>query len=193
VGLFDWLRGGAVPEAAGHEALPVVSSVPPAPTPADITAALDRVEALAGDVSLNSAVVARVARVVQRLRETVPRMDGAGLASADQYSLIATATSYLPEALGNYLRLPRDWANSRPLLGGKSALLILIDQLDLLGMTADKMYDAVLQKDARALIEHGRFLEERFGSAAGPSPTPAPAPPAAVSGRPGNPLDLGAP
>jgi hypothetical protein len=113
-------------------------------------------------------------------------MDNAGLTSVDQYALIATATSYLPEALGNYLRLPRDWANSRPILGGKSSLLILIDQLDLLGATADKMYEAVLQKDARALIEHGRFLQERFAPGR-PSTALLTAP---IMEHSSNPLDL---
>jgi hypothetical protein len=189
--LFDWLRGGPPDESAS--AAPATGAVlPPAPTPADITAALDRMGQLTADASLSSAVVARVERVVNRLRETVPRMDHAGLASVDQYALIATATSYLPEALGNYLRLPRDWANTRPILGGKSALLILIDQLDLLGATADKMYDAVLQKDARALIEHGRFLEERFNPGRAAPPPVVPTPVSALDAT-ANPLDLEAP
>ncbi|MEZ5200553.1 MAG: hypothetical protein R2742_04265 [Micropruina glycogenica] len=46
---------------------------------------------------------------------------------------MATATDYLPEAIGAYLRLPRDWADSRPVENGKTPLLLLIDQLDPLG------------------------------------------------------------
>ena len=118
-------------------------------------------------------------------------MANAGLDSMEQYSLMATATDYLPEALSGYLRLPRDWADSRPIEGAKTSLLLLVDQLDLLGSTVDKMYDAVLQKDAQALIAHGRFLQERFGQA----PTEPPAPPAPPVTRPApvgpsNPLDL---
>jgi hypothetical protein len=45
--------------------------------------------------------------------------------------------------------------------------MILIDQLDLLGATMDKVFDAVCRADAEALVIHGRFLEEKFGSAAG--------------------------
>jgi hypothetical protein len=188
VGWFDWLRGDA---EEAREAPPPLE-LPPAPTPVDITAALDKVERMTAEASLSPAVVARVLRVTTRLRETVPRMDNAGLTSVDQYALIATATSYLPEALGNYLRLPRDWANTRPIMGGKSALLILIDQLDLLGGTADKMYDAVLQKDARALIEHGRFLEQRFtpGRPLAPAPVSSGTP---IMDQSSNPLDLEAP
>jgi len=179
VGLFDWLKPGSAPT----EAVPVV---PPAPTPADITAALDQIKAQAATAALPWPVVARVQRVAAKLRDIVPRLDTAGLASVDQYSLIATATSYLPEALGGYTRLPRDWANSRPISGGKTALLILIDQLDLLGQTVDKMYDAVLQKDANALIAHGRFLQEKF------APGRAASQPQAFDARSRstNPLDL---
>ena len=43
--------------------------------------------------------------------------------------------------------------------------MLLIDQLDLLGATMDKIFDAVVRVDADALIAHGRFLQEKFGHA----------------------------
>jgi hypothetical protein len=76
---------------------------------------------------------------------------------------MATATDYLPEAVGAYLRLPRQWADSRPIENGKTSLMLLIDQLDLLSATMDKIFDAVVRVDADALIVHGRFLQEKFG------------------------------
>ena len=104
---------------------------------------------------------------------------------------MATATDYLPVAIGNYLRLPRDWADSRPIAGGKSSVMLLVDQLDLLGTTMDKVYDAVCRADAEAIIVHGAFLEQKFGQASGggvlglgpdavaaPTPPPTPTPPA---------------
>ncbi len=78
---------------------------------------------------------------------------------------MATATDYLPEAVGGYLRLPRQFADSRPVDRGKSSLMVLIDQLDLLAATMDKVFDAVCREDADALVAHGRFLAEKFGSA----------------------------
>ena len=78
---------------------------------------------------------------------------------------MATATDYLPEAVGGYLRLPRQFADSRPVDRGKSSLMVLIDQLDLLASTMDKVYDAVCRDDAAALVAHGRFLAEKFGAA----------------------------
>jgi hypothetical protein len=78
---------------------------------------------------------------------------------------MATATDYLPEAVGAYTRLPREWADSRPIENGKTSLMLLIDQLDLLSATMDKIFDAVVRVDADALIVHGRFLQEKFGHA----------------------------
>jgi hypothetical protein len=64
--------------------------------------------------------------------------------------------------------------------------MILIDQLDLLAATMDKVFDAVCRADADALVAHGRFLAEKFGSAStggalslGPNVTIAPDPTAA--------------
>ena len=45
--------------------------------------------------------------------------------------------------------------------------MVLIDQLDLLAATMDKVFDAVCRADADALVAHGRFLAEKFGSASG--------------------------
>ncbi len=88
-----------------------------------------------------------------------------GSGSPEAYSVMATATDYLPEAVGAYTRLPRQWADSRPIENGKTSLMLLIDQLDLLGATMDKIFDAVVRVDADALIVHGRFLQEKFGHA----------------------------
>jgi hypothetical protein len=138
---------------------------PAAPTEADILGALDRVEAMVSGGVVPAPVLSRVKRVAGTLRETLPRLRNLGLGSPQAYSVMATATDYLPEALGGYLRLPRQWADSRPVENGKSSLMLLIDQLDLLGATMDKIFDAVVRVDADALVAHGRFLQEKFGHA----------------------------
>ena len=43
---------------------------------------------------------------------------------------------------------------------------VLCDQLDLLGSKMDDVFDAACRADADALIAHGRFLAEKFGSGA---------------------------
>ena len=112
-----------------------------------------------------AAVESRVTRVSATVRDTMPRLRNLGLGSPEAYSVMATATDYLPEAIGGYTRLPRRWADSRPIENGKTSLMLLIDQLDLLGATMDKIFDAVVRVDADALIAHGRFLQEKFGHA----------------------------
>ena len=113
--------------------------------------ALDRVEDMVGGGVVPAPVQSRVRRVAQTVRETMPRLRNLGLGSPDAYSVMATATDYLPEAIGAYTRLPRQWADSRPIENGKTSLMLLIDQLDLLSATMDKIFDAVVRVDADAL------------------------------------------
>ncbi|GAA3616811.1 hypothetical protein GCM10022223_36660 [Kineosporia mesophila] len=107
-------------------------------------------------------VISRVSRVTSIVRETIPRLDQLGAGSYQAHTVVATATSYLPEAVGGYLRLPRSWADTRPIANGKTALLLLCDQLDLLAYKMDQILDAVVRADAAALVAHGQFLAEKF-------------------------------
>jgi hypothetical protein len=152
---------------------------PGPPTTEQLLGALDAIEQQARDGKVPGVVL--VTRIV---RQTLPRLATLGIGSAQGFSVMATATDYLPVAIGNYLRLPRDWADSRPIAGGKSSVMLLVDQLDLLGTTMDKVYDAVCRADAEAIIVHGAFLEQKFGQASGggvlglgPDAVAAPPPP----------------
>ncbi|MGN8247307.1 hypothetical protein ACTHAM_001481 [Cellulomonas soli] len=181
--LFARLTGRAEPERA---------ALPSAPTADDLEVALVRVEAMVAAGAVPAPVASRVARVVRVVRDTVPRLDRLGAGSQDAYDVMATATRYLPEAVGAYLRLPREWANSRPVDNGRSSLLVLVDQLDLLGRTMDQVLDAVTRADAVALVAHGRFLAEKFGHPEGSgalSLGAAPVVPPASAG-PGQPTPL---
>jgi hypothetical protein len=136
--------------------------LPHVPTGPELLAQIDTIgPQIQGRVP--SMVQARVDKITNTLRDTVPRLSQLGGGSRDAHSVMATVTSYLPEALGAYLRLPRSFADRRPIEGGKTALLVLIDQLDLLSATMDEIFQAVCRSDAEALVAHGRFLEEKFG------------------------------
>ncbi|SOC52113.1 hypothetical protein [Ornithinimicrobium cerasi] len=138
--------------------------LPAPPTAEDVYAALDQTAELLASSALPSAVVARAGRVVDTVRDTVPRLrriSGSDLG----YTVVATATDYLPEAIGAYQRLPRRYADTRPVDGGKTSLMVLVDQLDLLGVTLDRVFDAVYRDDARELVAQGRFIAEKFGHA----------------------------
>ncbi len=190
MGFKDWLdkitgrRSSSAPAAGwSTDGEPIAGTTSPAPpTEADILAALDRLAASVSGGVVPAVVASRVAKVSQTIRDTMPRLRNLGLGSLDAYSVMATATDYLPEAIGAYTRLPRQWADSRPIENGKTSLMLLIDQLDLLGATMDKIFDAVVRVDADALIAHGRFLQEKFGHASsggtlnlGDQPPPPPA------------------
>jgi hypothetical protein len=165
MGFWDRLLGRDETPAPGEVGAEDVAS---APTEQDINASLAGVDALVNDPAVPAVVRARALRVTNAVRQTLPRLAILGLGSYDAYSVVATATDYLPEAIGAYLRLPRDWADSRPVENGKTSLLLLIDQLDLLATTMDAIYDAANTTDAAALISHGRFLQERFGHTQAP-------------------------
>ncbi len=158
-GFFGRLFGR--PERAESSDSSAVSRVP---TSDDLLAALTRVETMVSAGAVPAPVASRVRRVDRVVRDTIPRLKNLGAGSPQAYSVMATATDYLPEAVGGYLRLPRQFADNRPVDRGKSSLMLLIDQLDLLAATMDKVFDAVCREDAAALVAHGRFLEEKFGA-----------------------------
>ncbi|MEO7234754.1 MAG: hypothetical protein ABIW80_05210 [Lapillicoccus sp.] len=164
MGIGAWFGFGTKPAAPEPGAL---EPGPHVPTSQDLLDAVDRVEQLAREGKVPGMVQSRLGRVARTVRDTVPRLETLGPGSAQAYNVMATATNYLPDAIGGYVRLPRQWADSRPVDRGKTSLMVLIDQLDLLGATMDKVFDAVCREDAQALVVHGRFLEEKFGGAAG--------------------------
>jgi hypothetical protein len=162
--------------------------LPAPPTAEDVYAALDQTAELLASSTLPSSVVARAGRVVDTVRDTVPRLrriSGSDLG----YTVIATATDYLPEAIGSYQRLPRRYADTRPVDGGKTSLMVLVDQLDLLGVTMDRVFDAVYRDDARELVAQGRFIAEKFGHAGSGGVLRVDASQAPVPGMPDEPDD----
>ncbi|MDR1790880.1 MAG: hypothetical protein LBR20_04385 [Propionibacteriaceae bacterium] len=134
------------------------------PTYEEILAAIVRVEQLVCRTDVPTVVTARVLRITRVLRELLPRLSHLGLGSWDAYSVMATATDYLPEAVNAYLRLPRNWADTRPISNGKTSLMLLVEQLELLTTTVDELFDAAVRQDANDLVVHGLFLKERFAA-----------------------------
>lgn len=166
MGLRSWFRRRDEAERAEQAA----NAVPSVPTDQDILAALNRVNAMLREGNAPPVVISRVVRIARTIHQTLPRLNDLGPGSQDGYSLMATATDYLPEAVGSYLRLPREWADTRPVDGQKTSLMVLIEQLELLGVTMDKILDAAARSDAQALVAHGRFLDQKFGHSADGGP-----------------------
>jgi hypothetical protein len=140
----------------------VHAPAPPVDDDVEILASLARFQLQIKD-RVPSAVDARVDRIAGRVRDCIPRLSQLGPMNAQAHAVLRTATSYLPEAVAGYLRLPRDFADHRPVQNGKTSLVVLCDQLDLLAAKMDEVFDAVCRADADALIAHGQFLAEKFG------------------------------
>jgi hypothetical protein len=155
--------------AGGYLAVHALRRREPAPVVVDEDAAtLAELDKLLAQVhgQVPAAVEARVQRVASTVRQTIPRLGQLGAGSAQAHTVVRTATSYLPEAVAAYMRLPRDFADRRPVSNGKTSLTVLCDQLDLLGSKMDDVFDAACRADADALIAHGRFLAEKFSTGA---------------------------
>ncbi len=162
-GLGEWLG-----RLFGRSAQPQRAVLPPVPTGEDLLVALAQVQAdLAARArtgqAVPEAVVSRVERIAGTVREAVPRLETLGPGSREAHAVMATATSYLPEALAGYLRLPSSYRDRRPVDGGRTSLMVLIDQLDLLAATMDDIVEAAYRADAAALVAHGAFLAAKFG------------------------------
>ncbi|EPD32274.1 hypothetical protein QP568_04125 [Propionimicrobium lymphophilum] len=179
MGLFDWLK--PKPQAEPEPEMPAP------PSNVDIERALRKAEEMVENNQVSTPVLARVLRVTHLVRGILPRLENLGVSSEEAYTVVATATEYLPESLAGYLALPRDWADTRPVANGKSSLLLLIDQLDLLALTTSRMADAANRQDAATLVAQGAFLDAKFGGKnLAPTKLDDPEPTAKASG----PLDI---
>ncbi len=166
--LRDWWDrvSGRAPEPAAAPEV-VLDKVP---TEEDLLAALEATDASVAGGAVPAPVASRVRRITRTVRETLPRVRNLGLGSAEAYAVTATATDYLPEALQAYTRLPRQWADSRPVEDGLTSLMLLVNTLDLLASSMDAIYDAAVRVDANALVVQGRFLQAKFGHASSELP-----------------------
>jgi hypothetical protein len=146
-------------------ALPVPP--PPAdPDPEDVRRELaDLLGSMVGRVSPD--VLARYESIHRRMLAMLPsagRLEGA---SQDLYILRRTASDYLPTAVQSYLSLARTGAAEQALPDGRTPHQVLLEQLDLIDARLAEIGEALDRNDLDRLLAHGRFLETRFGAAAG--------------------------
>lgn len=74
--------------------------------------------------------------------------------------LVVAARRRVLTGVRGYQHLPRDYAQSRPVAGGRTTLLVLVDDLDLVGLSLDRVYDALVRRDDEALRSLARGLGE---------------------------------
>ena len=105
----------------------------------------------------------KTSRIASAINETLPRADALGPGAAGHYALVACATDYLPTTLEAYLDLPRSYADHHVVAHGKTARVLLVEQLDVLAAEIREIADAVNRADTDRLIVNGRFLATKFG------------------------------
>lgn len=105
----------------------------------------------------------RVSAIVRIILDLLDRGTSHQAQSTQLIVLLSTATDYLPGALDAYLRLPAGYATSRRLDGDRTALEVLLEQLELLEAEMLEIADAFSRNDIDRLLAHGRFLADRFG------------------------------
>jgi len=109
-----------------------------------------------------------VSRLLYGIRETLadllPRLTDRALYSEETYTVERTIRDYLPTTLESYMRLPAGFAETHALTQGKTARILLVEQLGILDNHLKKLLKNAVEKDARALVENGRFLAEKFKS-----------------------------
>ena len=75
------------------------------------------------------------------------------------------AISYLPDALKTYLSIPAQYANTRPIHDGKTAVDIFRSTLVELEGKVAQLADDLASQDAHAFLAHSQFLHDKFGVA----------------------------
>ncbi|MBC8737122.1 hypothetical protein F6X40_09910 [Paraburkholderia sp. UCT31] len=74
--------------------------------------------------------------------------------------------NYLPETLGNYLKLPATYARVHKVGNtGQTPSQLLIAQLDVMDIELQNATQALFESDANKMLVNSRFLESKFGKA----------------------------
>ena len=132
----------------------------------EIRRALDDAQA-AGEGRLPASMQAMVSEIRLQILALLPHASSFPLGSRDLFVLQRISTDYLPTSIGAYLALPPREAAAAVLPGGRTALQVLGDQLDLLRWKTGEIGETVRRQDSERLLAHGRFLEESFGRPTG--------------------------
>ena len=151
-----WLLGRRPPELERHIADSLSTQ--------QVLQALDEVLKKARP-HLDKRMVAHLEGIEASVTDVLPRLQGQeGVAAGgDQlFTLRETVLRYLPETLANYVALPPLFRTTHVLKDGKTAQLILLDQLTLLDEKLREMTINATASDAQALLANGQFLEQKF-------------------------------
>jgi hypothetical protein len=173
--LLDWLGPGwwyLAPGAYLAAGLPFLRR-PTAPARAELSTAdalqqLDQtlLPRLSGDAHQ---VLADIIQTVHSLMPRLKEMEAQGAIESHNRAMLKQSIAHLlPELLETYLRLPADYASQVVVADGKTAAVVLLEQLRLIQQHVHEIEVGLLSSDVNALLANGRFLQQRLGGAASP-------------------------
>lgn len=105
-----------------------------------------------------------VQRIETSVLSVLPHIVSGEFANQDLHTVKQAVFDYLPTTLESYLRLPTAYATMYAIENGKTAKMLLIEQLSLLDKAVEDITHSILKNDAQALLANQRFLQSRIGS-----------------------------
>jgi hypothetical protein len=106
----------------------------------------------------------------ESLKEALPRfqelLDRSGTAGREWLVFRQVILNYLPETLGNYLRLPATYAVMHRIGDtGKTPRVLLVEQLEIMDAELKRTVQSLYESDANEMLVNSRFLESKFEKA----------------------------
>lgn len=80
------------------------------------------------------------------------------------YSIENIFENYLPNIVKSYIKFPKRYAETAKIKNNQTIKDVLIEQLTLLHEQLQKMSYSIYESDAKSMIIHGKFLQEKFSS-----------------------------
>jgi len=113
---------------------------------------------------LDDDITAAAGRILTLLGSVLDRAEVLATSPDQLFVVSRTIRDYLPTSLESYLNLPRTYAVQSRVAGRRTAHDELMAQLELLETQLAKVAQAVYAGDEQALVDQGRFLQEKFGA-----------------------------
>lgn len=96
------------------------------------------------------------------VQSVLPHLVAGQFGNQELFTIKQTVFDYLPTTLENYLKLPPAYTAIHVIQDGKTAKVLLNEQLALIDNTMQKVVHNIVSDDAQALLVNQRFLQSRL-------------------------------